>query len=138
VIGNFNNLFMLRVRETATAELLTKQLPKVEVYTACLMSGATDSSDPRGNTAFTSNTLDRVTPASVPMIEPAHVVGLPKGQCFALIEGGKPWKVRMPLPIPDPDEAMPKDIREMAEGMRQRHGGTGAWWEGGRREGDEP
>ncbi|WP_166795570.1 TraM recognition domain-containing protein, partial [Pseudomonas aeruginosa] len=33
VIGNFNNLFMLRVRETATAELLTRQLPKVEVYT---------------------------------------------------------------------------------------------------------
>jgi len=32
VIGNFNNLFMLRVRETATAELLTRQLPKVEVY----------------------------------------------------------------------------------------------------------
>lgn len=30
VIGNFNNLFMLRVRETATAELLTRQLPKVE------------------------------------------------------------------------------------------------------------
>jgi hypothetical protein len=28
VIGNFNNLFMLRVRETATAELLTNQLPK--------------------------------------------------------------------------------------------------------------
>ena len=33
VIGNFNNLFMLRVRETATAELLTRQLPKVEVTT---------------------------------------------------------------------------------------------------------
>ena len=28
VVGNFNNLFMLRVRETATAELLTRQLPK--------------------------------------------------------------------------------------------------------------
>jgi conjugative coupling factor TraD (TOL family) len=36
VVGNFNNLFMLRVRETATAELLTRQLPKVEVYTTSL------------------------------------------------------------------------------------------------------
>ena len=53
VVGNFNNLFMLRVRETATAELLTRQLPKVEVHDA-VMSGATDSSDPTGNTAFTS------------------------------------------------------------------------------------
>jgi hypothetical protein len=49
VVGNFNNLFMLRVRETATAELLTRQLPKVEVYTTTVMSGATDSSDIRGN-----------------------------------------------------------------------------------------
>ncbi|MFX5570817.1 TraG/TraD/VirD4 family protein, partial [Acinetobacter baumannii] len=78
-IGNFNNLFMLRVRETATAELLTRQLPKVEVYTTTIVSGATDSSDIRGATDFTSNTQDRISMASVPMIEPSHVVGLPKG-----------------------------------------------------------
>lgn len=36
--------------------------------------------------------------SSVPMIEPSHVVGLPKGQCFALLQGGQLWKVRMPLP----------------------------------------
>ncbi|MDR1936780.1 MAG: type IV conjugative transfer system coupling protein TraD, partial [Candidatus Accumulibacter sp.] len=130
VVGNFNNFFMLRVRETATAELLTKQLPKVEVYAATLMSGATDSSDPRGASAFTSNTQDRLTPASVPLIEPAHVVALPKGQCFALIEGGKLWKIRMPLPVADPGEAMPKDLREMAEGMRQRYVEADEWWEG--------
>ena len=81
VIGNFNNLFMLRVRETITAELLTRQLPQVEVYTT-LVSGATDSSDPSGNTAFTSNTQDRVTSTSVPLIEPAHVVGLPRGSAL--------------------------------------------------------
>jgi hypothetical protein len=109
--------------------LLTRQIPQVEVYTTAIMSGATDVSDPRGNTAFTSNTQDRVTSTSVPMIEPAHVVGLPKGQCFALIEGGHLWKVRMPLPAPDPDEVMPKDLREMAAGMRQRYVDAGAWWE---------
>ena len=70
VIGNFNNLFMLRVRETATAELLTRQLPKVEVYTTTIVSGATDSSDIRGATDFTSNTQDRISMSSVPMIEP--------------------------------------------------------------------
>ena len=135
VIGNFNNLFMLRVRETATAELLTKQLPKVEIFTTATMSGATDSSDPQGHTAFTSNTQDRVTTTSVPLIEPAHVVSLPKGQCFALIEGGQLWKVRMPLPLPDADEAMPKDLREMADAMRLRYGETQEWWgtgDGGR------
>lgn len=129
VVGNFNNLFMLRVRETATAELLTKQLPKVEVYATALVSGATDSSDPRGNTAFTSNTQDRISSTSVPLIEPAHVVALPKGQAFGLIEGGNLWKIRMPLPAPDPDEVMPSDLQELATYMRQRYVESGDWWE---------
>ncbi len=129
VVGNFNNLFMLRVRETATAELLTRQLPKVEVYATALMSGATDSSDPRGNTAFTSNTQDRISTTSVPLIEPAHVVALPKGQAFGLIEGGNLWKIRMPLPAPDPDESMPKDLQELAGYMRQHYVDAGDWWE---------
>ncbi|MCC4595442.1 type IV conjugative transfer system coupling protein TraD [Xanthomonas campestris pv. phormiicola] len=129
VVGNFNNLFMLRVRETATAELLTRQLPKVEVYATSVMSGATDSSDPRGNTAFTSNTQDRISSTSVPLIEPAHVVALPKGQCFALIEGGNLWKIRMPLPAPDPDEVMPQDLQQLAGYMRQHYVAAGDWWE---------
>ncbi|WP_186207370.1 type IV conjugative transfer system coupling protein TraD [Burkholderia gladioli] len=129
VIGNFNNLLMLRVRETATAELLTRQLPKVDVHTASLVSGATDSSDPKGPTAFTSNTQDRISTTSVPLIEPAHVVALPKGQCFALIEGGQLWKVRMPLPAPDPDEIMPKDLQELAGYMRQHYVEAADWWD---------
>ncbi|MCK2094577.1 type IV conjugative transfer system coupling protein TraD [Thauera aromatica] len=129
VIGNFNNLFMLRVRETATAELLTKQLPKVDVYTTTLVSGATDSSDIRGSTDFTSNAQDRISTASVPMIEPAHVVGLPKGQAFALLQGGQLWKIRMPLPAPDPDEIMPADLQQLAGYMRQHYAEAGDWWE---------
>jgi conjugative coupling factor TraD (TOL family) len=129
VIGNFNNLFMLRVRETATAELLTRQLPKVDVYTTTLVSGATDSSDIRGSTDFTSNAQDRISTASVPMIEPAHVVGLPKGQAFALLQGGQLWKIRMPLPAPDPDEIMPENLQQLAGYMRQHYAEAGDWWE---------
>ena len=129
VIGNFNNLFMLRVRETATAELLTRQLPKVDVYTTTLVSGATDSSDVRGPTDFTSNAQDRISTASVPMIEPAHVVGLPKGQAFALLQGGQLWKIRMPLPVPDPDEMMPEDLQQLASHMRQHYVEASDWWE---------
>jgi len=130
VIGNFNNLFMLRVRETATAELLTKQLPKVEVYTTALVSGATDSSDIHGATDFTSNAQDRISTSSVPLIEPAHVVGLPKGQAFALLQGGQLWKIRMPLPAPDADEVMPEDLQQLAGYMRQHYTEAGDWWEG--------
>ncbi|HGX3311197.1 TPA: type IV conjugative transfer system coupling protein TraD [Pseudomonas aeruginosa] len=128
VIGNFNNLFMLRVRETATAELLTKQLPKVEVYSTTIVSGATDSSDIHGATDFTSNTQDRISMTSVPMVEPAHIVQLPKGQCFALLQGGQLWKVRMPLPAPDLDEVMPQDLQQLAGYMRQSYSESSQWW----------
>src|SRR5690606_19848423 len=128
VVGNFNNLIVLRVRETATAELLTRQLPKVEIYTTAVISGATDTSDPQGHTAFTSTTADRITTTSVPLIEPAHVVSLPKGQAFALLEGGNLWKIRMPLPAPDEDEAMPKDLQALAVSMRQHYVEAGDWW----------
>ncbi len=126
VIGNFNNLFMLRVRETATAELLTNQLPKVQVFSSTPASSANDSIN--GKAAFTSNTQDQIQSISVPMIEPAHVVGLPKGQCFALIEGGNLWKIRMPLPANDPDEVMPKDLQAIADGMRKGSDTDGDWW----------
>lgn len=127
VIGNFNNLFMLRVRETATAELLTNQLPKVQVFTSTSASSANDAIN--GNAAFTSNTHDQIQSVSVPMIEPAHVVALPKGQCFALMEGGNLWKIRMPLPASDPDEVMPKDLQAMMEGMRKGSGTSSDWWQ---------
>lgn len=129
VVGNFNNLFMLRVRETATAELLTRQLPKVDVHTTTIVSGATDTSDPQGNTDFTSNTQDRITSTSVPLIEPAQVVNLPKGQAFALLEGGNLWKLRLPLPAPDPDEAMPADLQALTRHMRQQYHDRGDWWQ---------
>ena len=128
VIGNFNNLVMLRVRETATAELLTKQLPKVEVISTGSVSGATDASDPRSDTAFTSNIQDRLTASSVPLIEASHIIALPKGQCFALIEGGILWKIRMPLPVPDPDDVMPKDLQRLAAYMRERYTDAAQWW----------
>jgi hypothetical protein len=129
VVGNFNNLFMLRVRETATAELLTQQLPKVEAYSnGLIISGSTDSSDPQGRTDFTSNTQDRVTATSVPMIEPAHIVALPKGQAFGLIEGGMLFKIRMPLPEADPDEMMPPDLQSVAREMRSRYAPAEDWW----------
>ncbi|THF64850.1 type IV conjugative transfer system coupling protein TraD [Pseudothauera nasutitermitis] len=129
VIGNFNNLIMLRVRETATAELLTRQLPKVEVYTTTVVSGATDSSDIHGPTDFTSNTQDRISTQSVPLIEPSHVVALPKGQAFALLQGGNLWKIRMPLPAPDADEVMPENLQQLAGYMRRNYADAGDWWE---------
>jgi len=132
VVGNFNTLQMLRVRETKTAELLTKQLPKVNILTNTLVSGATDSADPSAATDFTSSSQDRVSATSVPMIEPAHIVKLPKGQMFSLQEGGQLWKVRMPLPKPDPDDILPDNLQALAAQMRKSYvESAGNWWQSG-------
>ena len=129
VIGNFNTLQMLRVRETATAELLTNQLPKVNVQTRTLVSGATDTADPDARTDFTSSSQDRVTTTAVPLIEPAHIIALPKGQMFSFQEGGQLWKVRMPLPKPASDDAMPADLQTLAARMREAYNANAAsWW----------
>ena len=45
VAGNFNTMLMLRVKELDTAEMLTEQLPRVEVFTLMSVSGVDDSSE---------------------------------------------------------------------------------------------
>ncbi|MDN8554959.1 type IV conjugative transfer system coupling protein TraD [Citrobacter werkmanii] len=129
VVGNFNNLVMLRVRETATAELLTGQLHDVEVLTSTVISGVTDSSDPQSQSDFISNTQDRVSALSVPLLEPAALIQLPKGQAFALLEGGQLWKIRLPLPVAEED-GLPEHIQQLTEYMRQHYHTGEQWWNG--------
>lgn len=129
VQGNFNNMIMLRVRENRTAELLTTQLPQVEIYTKTLVSGFSDAPDITSGQDFNSNTQDRVGTVKVPLLEPADIVTLPKGQAFALLEGGQLWKIRMPLPAGDKDDPlMPGQMAEVVEKMRQSYRSADGWW----------
>ncbi|MBI0557270.1 type IV conjugative transfer system coupling protein TraD [Pectobacterium parmentieri] len=130
VIGNFNSLIMLRVRENSTAELLTSQLPEVDVYTKTLVSGVTDITNPDQGSDFTSNVQDRVSNVRMPMITPADIINLPKGQAFALLEGGRLWKIRMPLPDSANDPFMPESISRIAEYMQQNYRTGETWWTG--------
>ena len=45
------------------------------------------------------------------MLIPADLIQLPKGQAFALLEGGQLYKLRLPLPGSDP--FLPKDMEEI-------------------------
>lgn len=129
VIGNFNNLFMLRVREDKTAELLTNQLRQVSVQTRMIVSMAADNSNPDSDVDFTSSGGDRISTIQVPMLEPADIVNLPKGQAFVLMEGGQLWKVRMPLPLPDKGKDVPRSILDIAASMRSQYHAGERWWE---------
>lgn len=128
VIGNFNNLIMLRVRHTETARLLTDQVSEVEVFTKTLVSGITDISNPGQGSDFTSNTQDRVSTLRVPLVTPDNIIGLPKGQAYALLEGGQLWKLRMPLPAVENDALMPDNLQAIAAAMAKNYRTGESWW----------
>jgi len=119
--GNLNTLIMLRVKNTDTAKILTDQLDEVELVTTMSASQASDSNDPLDFSDFTSRNEDRLSARASPMIGPADLVRLPKGQAFALIEGGKLYKLRLPLPDSEHDPMMPEDLEAVAEDMRARY-----------------
>ncbi len=128
VAGNFNTLIMLRVKELATAEMLTDQLSKVEVFTLMSVSGVDDSSDPGSGVDFKSRNEDRISVSEVPMLTPAELVALPKGQAFALLEGGHLWKLRMPLPDTNGDLAMPVGLADIANEMERTYITNDQWY----------
>ncbi|WP_419851719.1 type IV conjugative transfer system coupling protein TraD [Actinobacillus pleuropneumoniae] len=130
IIGNFNSLIMFRVKELATAELLTSQLLDVSVNDVMSMSNVTDSSDPGENKDFSSSTGDRVITSRQKLISPADIINLPKGQAFALLEGGKLWKIRMPLPAKAKDDHMPESLQKLVTYMRDSYQSASVWWEG--------
>ncbi|CDL84338.1 conserved hypothetical protein [Xenorhabdus cabanillasii JM26] len=130
VMGNFNTLIMLRVRDNRTAELLTSQLPEVEIYSKTLVSGHSDIADVEQGQDFTSSTQDRVGTVKTSLITPAEMINLPKGQAFAPLEGGQLWKIRMPLPTGDDDDAlMLASLQNIAEQMRRHYRTSENWWE---------
>jgi len=125
--GNFMNLICLRVREKYTAELLTDQLPEIELSTVMTVSAANDSSNVDNEVDFTSKTEDRVSKVNAPLLEPTALMSLPKGQAFALMNGGDLYKLRIPLPA-DPPDSIPETLRVMTEKMRSQYRTGEKWW----------
>ena len=115
--GNFNTHIVLRVKKKATAEVLTDQLPLVEVLSTLQVSGASDSSEPGTAVDFSSTAEDRLSKVEVPTLEPSTLMELPKGQAFVLMEGGRLHKVRLPMFDATEDLDMPSSLRAVAHDM---------------------
>jgi conjugative coupling factor TraD (TOL family) len=128
VSGNFNTMIMLRVKELATAEMLTSQIDSCEINTVMEVSGVNDTADPASSVDFTSKNEDRISVVETPLISPATIMALPKGQAFALLEGGNLWKIRMPLPREIDDEHMPDNLNDIAKQMQNRYLTNDHWW----------
>lgn len=120
IAGNFNTLIMLRVKELATAELLTQQLPEVHVLSTVASSSVTDTNDPIDFADFASRNEDRLAAESVRLLEPSDLVQLPKGEAFALLHGGQLHKIRMPFPSTGHDPLMPASLAVIGKTLRAR------------------
>ncbi len=128
IAGNFNTMIMMRVREKATAEMLTEQLPKVEVASLQIVTGVNDVGETGSGSEFTSRNEDRISVQEAPMLTPAELIIMPKGQAFALIEGGQLYKVRLPLPDATGDENIPKTVELVAGDMAKKYRTSDSWW----------
>ena len=127
ILGNFNNLMMLRVKSHDTAAFLVDQLPQVDVSLLTVISGVTDTDGSTG-TDFVSRNEDRVSSQQVPMVTVADVMSLPQGQAFALLEGNRLYKLRIPLPDAGGDAFVPASLRAIADQMRARYRSSDQWW----------
>ena len=128
IAGNFNTLIMLRVKEQATAEMLTQQLDTIDIITLTAVSGVVDSSDPTSGVDYISRNEDSLSIREAPMLSPADIMALPKGQAFALLEGGQLWKIRIPLPDARLDPHLPENLAQVAEAMTRKYTTADHWW----------
>jgi conjugative coupling factor TraD (TOL family) len=128
IAGNLNTIVMFRVKNVATAEQLTQGLPEVEVAALTAVSGATDVAGEGTGVDFVSRNEDRIATQSVPLVSPSDVMALPKGQAFALLEGGQLWKVRLPMLDPVGDEHLPASIVDLADRMARSYRTSELWW----------
>ena len=114
--GNFNTIIMLRVRDAKTAEIFTEKLPEYEIYQLEQQSLTTDSSSPGDDIDFVTRGGDTIKATRVPMLSTNDFINLPKGQAFAMIEGGQIYKLRLPLAKKEvfgKKSGIPNQVQEM-------------------------
>lgn len=129
ILGNFNHVVMLRVKDFGTAEFFTEQLPRVDVVNLTAVSGVTDTAADGIGKHFTSQNQDRVGKTKEPMLEPSDIMQLPQGQAFALLEGNRLFKLRIPMPDARDDNFIPQSLRDVGADMKRRYRSGDAWAE---------
>lgn len=125
--GNIGTMIMMGVKEKETCEMFTLQLPEVNVSDVMAVSSATDASNFDDGINFVSQNQDRMSVERVPMISPADIVALPKGQAFVMLNGSEAWKIRIPMPSKADDAELPDDLSEMLMEMRESYTSVMDW-----------
>lgn len=127
ILDNFNTLIMLRVKSEETADILVSKVPEYEVNQLTIMAQATDSANPENDISFTSAVREQITTQRVPAINTNDMLNLPKGQAFAMIDGGQLYKLRLPLADKETfgkNSGIPNQLSEMSTQMKQSYNST--------------
>lgn len=119
VMGNFNNVVMFRTKEAKTVELFLSQLPKIPILRTVPASVSSDTPHGEQGIFYQSSNEDRLAHTEVRLIEQTDILNLPKGQAFALLEGGKLYKLRMPL-FPTSNIDLPPNVALLIQNIQQR------------------
>ena len=123
IIGNLQNIIMMRVREAETAQMLIEQLPQVEVSSITEVGGTRDDGSLLN---FATDNSDRATTKELPMLEVSDLTSLSKGQAFVYKNGGELHKVRFPLFKPDRIN-VPVEVDEMVLEMKRHYETSDGW-----------
>lgn len=123
IIGNINNIYMMRPQEYKTAQILTDKLPEVKVRDRIMVSGHQDQAD---SIRYLSSNQDRTTETRVPLLSPSDVMSLPKGQAFCLTDGNRLFKLRTPM-IKDAKDSLPTDIQTVIREMKSHYSNQVNW-----------
>lgn len=109
VLGNFNSVMMLRVKGEDTAQFLVDQVTKCDLLgidaatatngnTDSLFGEAEDEESESGTGWFSTRMQVKVmVEAHEPIISTSNIMGLPRGQAYAVLNGQRLVKLRFPL-----------------------------------------
>lgn len=120
VAGNLNAIVMLRTKEEKTVNMLLNQLSTVPILRVIPASSSADTPHGEEDVYFRSTNEDRFAHSEQRLIEQNDVLNLPKGQAFCLLEGGKLYKLRIPLPKVENID-IPSSLSMLAEKMKARN-----------------
>lgn len=119
VAGNLNNIVMFRTKESKTVNMLLEQLPTVPVLRVIPASSSADTAHGEDGVYYRSTNEDRFAHSDQRLIEQNDVLNLPKGQAFCVTEGGKLYKLRMPLPKTTAVD-LPPSLQQLADNMKMQ------------------
>ncbi len=111
LLGNFGTMIMLRVANEDTAETFVNCLERTQTRSATPYTTTSDKPDTQDGDFFTTQNTDSISEEYQSIIEVNHLFSLPKGQAFVLTDGGKLYKIRIPLP--EKQQTIPNTFEEI-------------------------